>query len=366
MNIFFEKMKKNSRNLKKMFIYLTYTNLKSVRRNKMEEIIFPNKIRILRKMSGKSMQDLADKLGVSLSAISKIEKGYRKIDQEQMMIVANFLGCSMTDIFISEDEDDEIVLNAWKKEIERRVQLNQNNGLKIFGAGLRYIRTNKNMTLIEVAEAAGLTLSVYHRIEIGQREVYEQELYSIARALDMTPKEILTKIYELKKDGSLERFINANTNPIDSISKMGDILKTTENVYTPSGVIKFNKVLVYSKTLENGNMIVEKSNKDYLVFPLSDKKVESIYALELSSRRLGNIIPTRSILFVDSNQAVRSGDIAVQVLSDMGEKMEVRLISVKEDIDGKFYGLMYNPDEKIELKDSDISSLQRVILISMN
>ena len=113
-------------------------------------------------------------------------------------------------------------------------------------------------------------------------------------------------------------------------------------------------------------MIVDKNDKDYIVYPMSDKKVESIYALELSSRRLGNIIPTRSILFVDANQAVRSGDIAIQVLSDMEDKMEIRLISVKEDIDGKFYGVMYNPDEKIELTPSDVSSLQRVILISMN
>ncbi len=332
----------------------------------MEEIIFPNKIRLLRKMAGKSMQDLADKLGVSLSAISKIEKGYRKIDQEQMMIVANFLGCAMSDIFISEDEDDEAILVAWKKEIERRVQLNQNNGLKIFGAGLRLIRSNKDMTLMEVAEAAGLTLSVYHRIEIGQREIYEQELFNIARALGMTTKEVLTKIYELKKDGSLDRFLNVNNNPIDSIAKMSDILKTTENVYTPSGVVKFNKVLVYSKTLENGNMIVDKVSKDYVVYPVSDKKVESIYALELSSRRLGNIIPMRSILFVDANQAVRSGDIAVQVLNDMDEKMEIRFVSVREDIDGKFYGLMFNPDEKIELSQAELAKLQRVILISMN
>lgn len=332
----------------------------------MEEIIFPNKIRLLRKMAGKSMQDLADQLGVSLSAISKIEKGYRKIDQEQMMIVANFLGCAMTDIFISEDEEDEAILMAWKKEIERRVQLNQNNGLKIFGAGLRLIRSNKDMTLMEVAEAAGLTLSVYHRIEIGQREIYEQELFNIARALGMTTKEVLTKIYELKKDGSLDRFLNANNNPIDSIAKMSDILKTTENVYTPSGVVKFNKVLVYSKTLENGNMIVDKTNKDYIVYPVSDKKVENIYALELSSRRLGNIIPMRSILFVDGNQAVRSGDIAVQILRDMEEKMEIRFVSVREDIDGKFYGVMFNPDEKVELNSNELSKLQRVVLISMN
>ncbi|MDR1477015.1 MAG: helix-turn-helix domain-containing protein [Rickettsiales bacterium] len=332
----------------------------------MEEIIFPNKIRILRKMAGKSMQDLADKLGVSLSAISKIEKGYRKIDQEQMMIVANFLGCAMTDIFISEEDDDEVILSAWKKEIERRVQLNQNNGLKIFGAGLRYLRSQKDMTLMEVAEAAGLTLSVYHRIEIGQREIYEAELFNIAHVLGMTGKELLTKIYELKKNGGLDRFINSGANPIDNIAKISDILKTTESVYTPSGVVKFHKVLVYSKTLDNGDILVDKSLKDYAVYPMSDKKSDAVYAIELSSRRLGSIVPMRSILFVDPNQTVRSGDIAAQVVGDSGAKMEVRLMTVREDMDGKFYGVMFNPDEKVELSPSALSKLQRVTLISMN
>lgn len=40
----------------------------------MEEIIFPNQIRMFRRLRGRSMQELADHLGVSLSAISKIEK----------------------------------------------------------------------------------------------------------------------------------------------------------------------------------------------------------------------------------------------------------------------------------------------------
>lgn len=40
----------------------------------MEEIIFPNQIRMYRRLRGRSMQELADHLGVSLSAISKIEK----------------------------------------------------------------------------------------------------------------------------------------------------------------------------------------------------------------------------------------------------------------------------------------------------
>ena len=87
---------------------------------------------------------------------------------------------------------------------------------------------------------------------------------------------------------------------------------------------------------------------------MSDKKADGLYALELTSRRLGDIIPSRSILFVDSNQMVRAGDIAVQVLSDMEDKMEIRLFCVREDENGKFYGLMFNPDARIELSQSDV------------
>ena len=46
----------------------------------MEEIVFPNQIRIHRKMRGVSMQDLADRLGISLSAISKIESAGGKVE----------------------------------------------------------------------------------------------------------------------------------------------------------------------------------------------------------------------------------------------------------------------------------------------
>lgn len=68
----------------------------------MEEIVFPNQIRINRKMRGVSMQDLADRLGISLSAISKIEKGYRRLNQEQLILVAEVLDCSLQDLYVNE------------------------------------------------------------------------------------------------------------------------------------------------------------------------------------------------------------------------------------------------------------------------
>ena len=76
----------------------------------MEEIIFPNQIRMYRRLRGRSMQELADHLGVSLSAISKIEKGYRRIDQEQLVRVAELLDCPMQDLFVNEQNSQEDVV----------------------------------------------------------------------------------------------------------------------------------------------------------------------------------------------------------------------------------------------------------------
>ena len=104
----------------------------------MEEIVFPNQIRINRKMRGVSMQDLADRLGISLSAISKIEKGYRRLNQEQLILVAEVLDCSLQDLYVNEQNSQHDVVMAWKKEQERRQEINKSSGLKVLGAALRY------------------------------------------------------------------------------------------------------------------------------------------------------------------------------------------------------------------------------------
>ena len=164
----------------------------------MEEIIFPNQIRMYRRLRGRSMQELADHLGVSLSAISKIEKGYRRIDQEQLVRVAELLDCPMQDLFVNEQNSQEEVVLSWRREQERRNKINEKAGLKTLGAGLRQIRNEKNLTLIEVAESSDMTLSVYHRIEMGQREVSEKEMKNIAKSLSMSVEELKDSIKKLE------------------------------------------------------------------------------------------------------------------------------------------------------------------------
>ena len=170
----------------------------------MEEIIFPNQIRMIRRTRGKTMKEIASVLGVSLSAISKIEKGYRRIDDEQLNKISVFLNCPKESIFVYEKTSQPEVLQAWEREKERRKQINEKSGLKTLGAGLRYLRGGKMMTLNDVAKGAGLTLSVYHRIEMGQREVTEDQFKKIAHALGFDPEQLQVKIYELDMAGTLQ------------------------------------------------------------------------------------------------------------------------------------------------------------------
>ena len=221
----------------------------------MEEIVFPNQIRINRKMRGVSMQDLADRLGISLSAISKIEKGYRRLNQEQLILVAEVLDCSLQDLYVNEQNSQHEVVMAWKKEQERRQEINKSSGLKVLGAALRYIRNEKSLTLIEVAENADMTLSVYHRIEMGQREVSDKEYKSIAKALGMEVDALKEEIKKLDAAGALEEIIAHN----DTKYKVQNIVRAS-NEHSNSYIdLETLKVPVFGTSGVDGSIVVDKS-----------------------------------------------------------------------------------------------------------
>ena len=330
----------------------------------MEEIIFPNQIRMYRRVRGRSMQELADFLGVSLSAVSKIEKGYRRIDQEQLVRIAEFLDCSLQEIFVNEASSQPDVVQAWRREQERRNRVNERSGLKMLGAGLRYIRGQKNLTLADVADGSELTLSVYHRIEMGQREVSEDEISRIARALGYTNDELQKQIYDLDKAGVLEEFIQRN----DARYRAVSAVKTGYPELPVSKAAGFKQehqdvvLQIYGQPGENGTIIIDHQTSLGTISCLAGTvNPSSSYAVSLCTRRLGNLLPARSVLIVDPTKMVGLGDIAVMYLNDT----EARLVSVREDIDGKMFGVLWNPEEKIEISESEAAALHRVVQICL-
>ncbi len=323
----------------------------------MEEIIFPNQIRMYRRLRGRSMQELADHLGVSLSAISKIEKGYRRVDQEQLVRVAEFLDCPLQELFVNEQNSQQEIVQAWRREQERRNKINEKTGLKTLGAGLRQIRNEKNLTLIEVAESADMTLSVYHRIEMGQREVSDKEFKNVAKALGITSEELKDEIKKLDEKGMLEEIIQRNdakykllSNPRGAIASFGN--------QSPDAM----KISVYGVAGKDGNVIIdfeEEVKKAQRPVQLYNKK--DAYAVNLCTRRLGTLLPTRSILFIDPQEVVSVGDIAVYYENEN----EAKIISLREDDNGQLYGIRWNPEERIDLTNDDLLRVHKVVFISL-
>ncbi len=327
----------------------------------MEEIIFPNQIRMYRRVRGRSMQELADFLGVSLSAVSKIEKGYRRIDQEQLVRIAEFLDCPLQDIFVNEASSQPDVVQAWRREQERRNRVNERSGLKMLGAGLRYIRGQKNLTLADVADGAELTLSVYHRIEMGQREVSEDEISRIARALGYTNEELQKQIYDLDKAGALDEFIQRNDARYRAVSGVKSGYPDLPVSKAGAKAEQQDVVLsVYGQPAEGGMVAVDRQTSLGTVSCLASMvNGLSAYAVSLCTRRLGNLLPTRSVLVVDPTKMVGLGDLALMYVNET----DARIISIREDIDGKLFGVLWNPEEKIEIPEDQIAALHRVVQI---
>jgi transcriptional regulator with XRE-family HTH domain len=324
----------------------------------MEEIVFPNQIRIHRKMRGVSMQDLADKLGISLSAISKIEKGYRRLNQEQLILVAEVLDCSLQDLYVNEQNSQHEVVLAWKKEQERRQEVNKSSGLKVLGAALRYIRNDKSLTLIEVAENAEMTLSVYHRIEMGQREVSDKEFKNIAKALGLEPEVLKSEIKRLDEAGALEEIIVHNDTKY-KINNVGRVANDHSGNYVD---IEALKVPVFGISGNDGSILVDRTSiSKEATKPASLLDKRDIYGVSLCTRRLGSILSNRAVMFVAPSEVTSVGDIALYYKTEE----QAFVVSVREDETGQLYGLMWNPEERIYFTNDDFKKIHKVADIAL-
>ena len=307
----------------------------------MEEIVFPNQIRINRKMRGVSMQDLADRLGISLSAISKIEKGYRRLNQEQLILVAEVLDCSLQDLYVNEQNSQHDVVMAWKKEQERRQEINKSSGLKVLGAALRYI-----------------TLSVYHRIEMGQREVSDKEYKSIAKALGMEVDTLKEEVKRLDAEGALEEIIAHN----DTKYKVGNMGRPA-NEHSGNFVdLEALKVPVFGISGADGSIVVDRSSSSKeAVKPANLYDKRDIYGISLCTRRLGSILSNRAVMFIAPSEVASVGDIALYYKTEQ----QAFVVSVREDETGQLYGLMWNPEERIYFSNDDFKKIHKVVDIAL-
>ncbi|MGN0916972.1 MAG: helix-turn-helix transcriptional regulator [Candidatus Enterousia sp.] len=331
-----------------------------------EEIIFPNNIRNIRLANGMKMTELARQANLSLSAVSKIEKGVRRLNQKQLLNICNILGCKLSDIFIKESDD---VADQWQSEIRRRLNDNEDSGLKIFGSGLRKIRQQTGKTIAQAAKDAGMTLSVYHKIEVGQREVYQNEIEPLAKSFALNVESMFDKIANLYKSGELNKQISKVKERVKSVLVPGNPLSDIDmhgGLYGAKLYDSARKKLVPVFGEPHGKSITfKKSDKTMIVAPMPLEGVKGVYAVIPNSKRLGGFIPENAYVFANVDVKPAVGDLAVFIDSDFekltaNDTVSAQIATVRQDSKGKLYGQISGPEEKITAK-----TMHKVIMIVM-
>ncbi len=328
-----------------------------------EEIIFPNNIRNIRLAKGMKMTELARQSGLSLSAVSKIEKGVRRLNQKQLLNICNLLGCKLSDIFIKDTDE---VASKWQDEINRRMTDNEDSGLKIFGSGIRKIRQQSGKTIAQAAKDAGMTLSVYHKIEVGQREIYKNEIEPLAQSFAHTVDSMFDKIAQLYKSGELTKQMNKVKDKIksalvadDSTSDSSRGLLYGAKLYDNAR----NKLIPVFGVAQGKAIAFKKSDTKMITAPASLEGRRGVYAIAPNSKRLGGFIPAKSYVFADCKIPAGNGDLAVFIDQDFktlktDEEIVANIAVVHRDSKGNLYGQMLAPDEKITAK-----TMHKVVMI---
>lgn len=333
-----------------------------------EEICFPNNIRNIRLSRGMRMTEVAKKSGLSLSAMSKVEKGVRRLKQGQLMQLCTILSCKLSDIFIKADDDK---ATKWKSEMQRRLVENETAGLKVFGSGIRILRRNVNKTIAQAAKDAKMTLSVYHKIETGQREVYENEIENLAKAMGKSVETMFKSIAELYNSGELTKQIDKAEERVREALKVGKSTSDSDvgsaiygaNVYDS---VRKNLIPVYG--IPNGKKLdFVKSDENMLQPPSKIKGGNGVYAVQVPNGRMGPMFPSDAYLFAAPGITPKAGDLAILFDEDY-EKLSpnshtvAHIVMLKEEKNGALIGMQVHPEEKIQIKNTK-NRLHKVISI---
>lgn len=154
-----------------------------------------------------------------------------------------------------------------------------------FGNLVKLKRSNKNMTLAELEQVAGVSASFINRIENNtQKSPSVNNVYKLAKALDISS-------LELEQCFDVELKANIEENEVKLLKQMDYVLlKQAEDILTNVA----NNVGEYSDNIKKLLDITEKLKKDkiQIVFPIEEKdyivkiKLNNGYLIELIKEAL--------------------------------------------------------------------------------
>jgi transcriptional regulator with XRE-family HTH domain len=344
------------------------------------EIVFPNNIKQFRVRKSLTQQQLGQLMTppIGESAISKIESGERRLTNLQLADIARILGCQPQDIPVVSSRDT-ISSRNWSKAQQEVVEASIASGAAATGYVLAQLRKKNGKTMQQVASAIGMTLSVYHRVEMASRVIHPPEIDAVAAFYGMPPEELI-ELFErrsrenqeqLRKGVPAEQLLPRVPRSLLKDDAKWSRLGALESYvirrsirYVPSTAESQQMLPVYGtmKTREDGthHFVIDRSAAaDYLATQELCRADSECFFVRNFSQRLGFLLRPGSLALVDPRTPVALGDLAFIVRKDGSADVG---IVIGHGI-GPLVIKMYNPEEQIPLSNDHIAEVFRISIL---
>ncbi|HUI35540.1 MAG TPA: helix-turn-helix transcriptional regulator [Stellaceae bacterium] len=342
------------------------------------EIVFPNNIRDLRLQRGMTQAQIGRMMEppIGESAVSKIESGERRLTNLQLATLAAILGCPPDQIPVITGRDSVEGVRRWQEAQQEVVGSSIASGAAAAGYVLAQLRKKHGKTMQQVASAIGMTLSVYHRMEMASRMIQAEEIEKVAKFYKIKAAELIALIErrtadnlrQLKEGVPVEQLLPRVPRSLLSEDAKWGRLGALERYalrrsirYSPKpsagltslpvrGQMKAGRNSINRFTIDRGAVVEQVALHDLL------RPSETGFLVRNFSQRLGVLLRPGALAYVDPEIPAAMGDIVFLTRRDDTADAAV----VVGDGIGPLMLKMYNPEEQIPISDPSIDSVLRV------
>lgn len=342
------------------------------------EIVFPNNIKTLRLSRGLTQEGLGRMLTppMVVSTVSKIENGERRLSNLQIANFADILGCSPDSIPIVTGRDRPDDVRRWQDAQQVAIQQSVESGAAAIGYVLAQLRKKNGKTMQQVADAIGVTISVYHRIEMASRMVQEDEIKALAAFYKM-PETRLIKLFERRTRDNREQ-MKKGVPPEELLPRFPRSLLKEDAKWGQLGALERyamrRSLRVVASGRRNlplpvfGETRLNQADGSRAFIIDRDSSIDQIRADELVqaredcflvrnySNRLGFMMRVGALALVDPASTVGVGDIVFFVRRDKSADAA----AVVGDGMGPMRLKMFAPEEELPMDDDAIAAIYRV------
>lgn len=345
------------------------------------EIVFPNNIRDLRLRKRLTQAQLARLMDppVVESTISKMENGERRLTNLQLANLATILDCRPEEIPVVTGRDKATEVRRWQSAQQEVIRQSVESGAAAIGYVLAQLRKKHGKTMQQVANAIGMTISVYHRVEMASRMVQADEIEALAKLYGMSSTKLIA-LFERRTRDNLQQ-LQKGVPPEQLLPRTPRSLLKEDGKWGRLGALeryamrrslryvgqpgKIRTLPVYGKMAarakEGGRHFV--IDRDVMVDQLAIGDViparEEGFLVRNFSNRLGFLMRPGALAYVDPETPVTMGDVSFLVRRDGSADAAI----VIGDGIGPLRLKLYGPEEEIPLDDPGIAAVFRVGMV---